>query len=534
MKIMKKIMLFTIIIAVAMATKLNAQNKGNYKNILDWSYWQTEPKKYEMNFERNPEFSNQNIFTIKSVKNKINGFATLMKSIKSDSFKGKTVKMTGYMKSENVKSWAGLWMRVDYYTADVLAFDNMQKRAVKGTTDWVKYEIVLFVPLEATSISYGVLLGETGQIWFKDIVLEVVDDTVPETGSIKGREHKVISFEKRAKAIGDEIKKISDTEKNALKTEIDSLDKEVLSRVIPKEKAENIKLKKAEFRAANIERNVAIEEIKLNQLVQDRVDGKLEEETAIGSERIKVSIGDNDSIGKYSREFNITGMKFYNGQEDKQNRQSKRTTSQLVFALGLNNLITNNQVANSDYYYWKSHFYELGVTCNTRVLKEDNLLHLKYGLSLMYNNIRPTANRYFVKNGGQTDLVVNPVKLEDSRFRNVYIMLPLHIEFDFSKKEIRDDKTIFRTHKSFRIGLGGYAGFRVKSKQVLDYSDANGNDVEERIKGDFNVNDFNYGLSTYVGYKATSLYLKYDLQPLFVNNPISQNNISLGLRFDLN
>ncbi len=180
-----------------MATKLNAQNKGSYKHILDWTYWETEPAKYEMDLENTSESSNQNIFTIKSVQSKINGFGTLAKTTKTDLYKGKTVKMSGYVKSVNVKSWAGLWMRVDYYNAGVLAFDNMEKRAIKGTKEWKKYEVVLFVPAEATSISYGALLDGTGQIWFKDVMLEVVDDSVPETGPNKGREHKIISFERR-------------------------------------------------------------------------------------------------------------------------------------------------------------------------------------------------------------------------------------------------------------------------------------------------------------------------------------------------
>jgi hypothetical protein len=131
-------------------------------------------------------------------------------------------------------------------------------------------------------------------------------------------------------------------------------------------------------------------------------------------------------------------------------------------------------------------------------------------------------------------LVVNSVHLDESRFRNVYIMVPLHLEFDFTKKEIRDDANYFRTHKSMRVGLGGYAGFRVKSKQILCFDDTSGNGVEQKTKGNYNVNDFNYGLSTYLGYKATSVYLKYDLQPLFENNAVDQNNISLGLRFDFN
>jgi hypothetical protein len=152
----------------------------------------------------------------------------------------------------------------------------------------------------------------------------------------------------------------------------------------------------------------------------------------------------------------------------------------------------------------------------------------------MYNNLRATDNRYFEKNGAQTDLLTSSVHLDESRFRNVYIMVPMHLEFDFTKKEIRDDADYFRTHKSWRVGLGGYAGFRIKSKQILCFDDANGNGVEQKTKGNYNVNDFNYGLSTYVGYESTSLYLKYDLQPLFENNPVDQNNISLGLRFDFN
>jgi hypothetical protein len=488
-----------------------------------------------MNFEKDPVSNDQNIFTIKSVKSKIKGFGSLGKSVKSNLYFGKTVKMTAYVKSDKVKSWAGLWMRVDYYTTGVLAFDNMENRPIKGSTNWTKYEVVLFVPKDATSISYGVLLDGTGQIWFKDVTLEVVEDSVPETGSKKGKEHKEISFEVRAKAIADEIKRITDDEKKALKTEVDSIDKEVANGKILKEKAEELKLNKAKVRADNIEKNVAIEENKLNQLVQDRVDGKVEDESLNKNKRARFTIGDyNDCADDEKTIVNLTSMKVYHGQKDVEKRQSKRTTTQFVFAFGANNLVTDKQVANSDFKYLRSHFYEWGLTGNTRILKEDNLLHFKYGLSLMYNNLRATDNRYFEKNGTQTDLVTSTASLDESRFRNVYVMVPMHLEFDFTKKEIRDDVNYFRTHKSFRVGLGGYAGLRVKSKQILSFDDAVGNDVKQKTKGNFNVNDFNYGLSTYVGYKATSLYLKCDLNPLFENNTVDQNNISLGLRFDFN
>jgi hypothetical protein len=116
----------------------------------------------------------------------------------------------------------------------------------------------------------------------------------------------------------------------------------------------------------------------------------------------------------------------------------------------------------------------------------------------------------------------------------VYVTAPVHLEFDFTKaKKNAEGKTIFRTHESVRFGLGGYAGFRVKSKQILKYEE-DGHDITIKEKGGFNTNDFIYGVSTYLGYGATSLYLKYDLNPLFKDNAVKQNNISLGVRFDLN
>ena len=518
---------------VAMASKLNAQNNGSYKNVLDWTYWQTESPNYDMSFEKSPELADQNIFTIKSVKSKIDGFGTLMKTVQSDLYKGKTVKLSGFVKTEKLKSWAGLWMRVDYYKAQVLAFDNMQNRGIKGTTDWMKYEVVLFVPTEATSISYGVLLSGTGEIWFKDVNLEVVDDTTAETGSIKGRKNKTISFEKRAKAIADEIKTVTDSEKKALKAEVETIDQDVSKGLLSKEKGEALKLEKAVIRAATIETKVAIEEAKLNQLIQDRVDGKLEDEPNNKGGRMIMLGGSNTEIGQNQTEINIASLKVYDGNEDKKNRQSKRTTSQMVFAAGLNNVVTNNKVNESDFRYLGSHFYELGVTYNSRILENDNLLHAKYGLSVMYNNLRPTDNRNFVVNGNQTDLVLNTKDLKDSRFRNVYLVAPVHLEFDFSGNKDSNGNPFFRTHNSFRLGVGGYAGVNLKSKQILKYDDNNLN-ATERLKGDFNTTDFIYGVSTYIGYKSTSLYLKYDLNPLFKNNVVKQNNVSLGLRFDFN
>ena len=315
----------------------------------------------------------------------------------------------------------------------------------------------------------------------------------------------------KVRTIERSIETITLEEKKALKVEVESVNDQLEQGLITSEKAADLKIKLAETSAQNIERRVAVANQDLKNLIQEKVDGKLKE---------------NDSIKEYY--FSFMSMKL------KPKPIEQRTSSQFVFATGFNNLISNEQAAHSDFRYWGSHFYEWGLTFNTRIVKEHNLLHAKYGISLMYNNLRPTENRTFVVDGNQTNLAVSPIHLEDSRFRNVYLVAPVHLEFDLSGTKSKNDKKYFVTHKSLRLGLGGYSGVRIKSKQLLFYNDVDGNDVKNKTRGNFNSSDFIYGLSTYIGYKETSLYLKYDLNPMFKSNVIKQNNVSLGLRFDFN
>jgi hypothetical protein len=327
------------------------------------------------------------------------------------------------------------------------------------------------------------------------------------------------TFEKRAKNIASRIETITKEEKAALKIEVEGVNNQLINGAISREEAENKKKLLAEARAINIESKVAQEQENLKNLVQEKVDGKIKEQ---------------DGLKKHKFELNWDWEKDSKRNDSiRSTKGEQRTTSQFVLAAGLNNLMTDGKLEDSDYRFLGSHFYELGITYNSRILKNDNLLHAKYGLSLMYNNLRPTGNRSFIVNGNQTNLVVNAIDLKDSRFRNVYLVAPVHLEFDFSGNRDSAGKPFFKTHQSFRLGVGGYAGINLKSKQITKYDDTDLK-ATEKVRGDFNTNNFIYGLSTYIGYKETSLYLKYDLNPLFKDNAVKQNNVSLGLRFDLN
>lgn len=153
-----------------------------------WFNAGSKPKSYEMGIDKGAGQDGKNAATIKSIDKKIEGFGTLMQQSKPDKYLGKRIKMTGFVKSENVTTWAGLWFRVDQAgSQQSLSFDNMGDRPIKGTTAWTKYEIVLDVPSNASLIAYGALLDGTGQIWFDNISIEIVDDNVRTTGSQNGK-----------------------------------------------------------------------------------------------------------------------------------------------------------------------------------------------------------------------------------------------------------------------------------------------------------------------------------------------------------
>jgi hypothetical protein len=327
------------------------------------------------------------------------------------------------------------------------------------------------------------------------------------------------TFESRARQIADKIEKITKEEKAALKEEVEAVNVQLSEGKITQEQADKRKKELAEARAVIIEEKVTLAQNELNDLVQQKVDGKIQEQDSTKKHMLVIHWNDRNWEERKKTKDSIHG--------------EKRTTSQFVFAMGLNNMMVDGKLQDSNYSFIGSHFYEWGFTYNSRLMKNDNLLHAKYGLSLMYNNIRPTDNRSFVVNQDQTNLEVNRIHLNESRFRNVYLVLPVHLEFDFTKPTVNNGKTYFKTHKSFRFGIGGYAGINVKSKQILKFEEE---DLKYKttIKGDYNVNNFIYGLSSYIGYKSLSLYAKYDLNPLFQDNLVDEKNISLGLRFDLN
>jgi C-terminal processing protease CtpA/Prc len=98
-------------------------------------------------------------------------FSTITKSIPID-FVGTTIELHGFLRTDDVSDFVGLWMREDGESPGV-AFDNMQNHQLKGTTGWSEYSIALPLRSEAKQLFFGFLVSGTGKAWVDDLRLLV-------------------------------------------------------------------------------------------------------------------------------------------------------------------------------------------------------------------------------------------------------------------------------------------------------------------------------------------------------------------------
>ena len=345
------------------------------------------------------------------------------------------------------------------------------------------------------------------------------------------------TFEKEVSKISKNIERITKSEKDSLKIKVVAIDKRLEKGEITKTTSTTLKQELAAYHARRIEKLVGEQEHLLQLLVQNKANGKIaSNDNALNNDEIN-----SITIGK------IIHLKIKKGEREEREKRRKRkwkeknknqrsTTSQFIFAMGVNNVLKDddlNSLKDSEYQFWRSRFYEVGFSWKTRFNKQPSKLYFKYGLSFLWNNLRLKDNQQHVINNGITTLETRiDEELTESRLRHVQMNFPLHLEWDFSKNKVYDNGLVKdRTNESVRFGIGGFLGFKLGTRQYLEYKNINGVDIEEVQYNNFNMNTINYGISAYLGYESISFYAKYDLNPLFKNT--KTRNISMGIRLDL-
>lgn len=318
--------------------------------------------------------------------------------------------------------------------------------------------------------------------------------------------------------------KIIQEEKDALKADVESINSRLANNTISESEAETLKQVAAEKHALNIENRIAIADNEMALLKRNGGDTIKK-----GGTRIVFGLGQEDLDND-----RIFGVKVQsNNSEPKNRKYDRRTTTDFVFAFGLNNAITEGEsLQDSDFKVAGSRFAELGWAWKTRVFKNTNWMRIKYGVSFQFNGLKPKDNLFYIDTGEQTEMQTYALNLDKSKFRMDNLVVPIHFEFGASKKEEHYDYFRYNTENQVTVGLGGYAGINLGARQKLKFEEE-GEDQKSKLKADYNTNNFIYGLSGYIGWQGIALYAKYDLNTIFKNNPVEQRNVSLGLRFDV-
>lgn len=111
-------------------------------------------------------------------------FGVLAYSFPAKDFQGKRIRYSAILRTEDVTGGASLVGRVDDANRKVLAFDDMQTRAVVGTVPAKRYDVVLDVPESANAILIGFVIVGKGVLWMNEVHFETVGTDVPVTDTL--------------------------------------------------------------------------------------------------------------------------------------------------------------------------------------------------------------------------------------------------------------------------------------------------------------------------------------------------------------
>ena len=145
-----------------------------------WHLAGSNPENYETGVDSEARRNGFPIAYLKSRRSTTEGFGTLMQMFSAGKYAGQRIRLSASVKADEVKDWAGLWMRVDV-NSKAFALDNMMERSIKGSVDWHEYQVVLDVPKDATAVAFGILMNKSGMVWLNNVKFEIVGTDVPVT-----------------------------------------------------------------------------------------------------------------------------------------------------------------------------------------------------------------------------------------------------------------------------------------------------------------------------------------------------------------
>jgi hypothetical protein len=168
-----------------------------------------ESSDYEAGIDRKVVHGGHGSLFLKSARANAKDYAARQR-IRADAYRGKRVRLSGWVKPDQAVEGGALWLRVDFkngdYVLDGMLELSAKDRSVPLTNGWAKCELVADVPEDAIGLSFGLRMRGAGQFWGADLALDVVRKSTP-TNTIERRPYRAPDKDAAIQRMKDEYSK---------------------------------------------------------------------------------------------------------------------------------------------------------------------------------------------------------------------------------------------------------------------------------------------------------------------------------------
>lgn len=106
-------------------------------------------------------------------------FGSIYQKLAAAPYRDKTLRVSGWIRTEDVKGnrmGAGVGLKLHAVRSGyAVKFVQMKKDAVRGTTDWTRYELALRIPADAEDVEVGLTMYGPGIAWLDDVAVDVIE-----------------------------------------------------------------------------------------------------------------------------------------------------------------------------------------------------------------------------------------------------------------------------------------------------------------------------------------------------------------------
>lgn len=137
-----------------------------------WTLASAKPADFLMEANGRATDPNGATISLRYVPDAGSSFGSVSSRLAADPVRGKRVTISAELQTRGAVGGASLWLRIDQGTRQLM-LDNGTGQAVRGDSEWTPRSISLPVPIEATTVVFGVLLQGGGGVSVRRLRFDV-------------------------------------------------------------------------------------------------------------------------------------------------------------------------------------------------------------------------------------------------------------------------------------------------------------------------------------------------------------------------